>query len=75
MPRLPPCSRHDLFEGVVQFEVALILKYLNKTKRSMASYEHLNKVIQQFTFKGAHANDKPSAVSTGHTVGGPAVQN
>lgn len=31
-PHLPPCLGHDLFEGVLSYDVALYLKYFIKTK-------------------------------------------
>jgi hypothetical protein len=32
MPGLPPCLGHDLFEGIVQYDLALILKQLCKKR-------------------------------------------
>ena len=75
LPGLPPCLGHDLFEGIVQFDLALILKNLCKKSTMEMSFEHINKVIKLFKFKGSDANDKPGVVSDGNTVGGHAVQN
>ena len=32
-PGLPPCLAHDLFEGVVDFELALGVQFLDETKK------------------------------------------
>jgi adenosine/AMP kinase len=74
-PGLPPCLGHDLFEGVVQYDLALILKHLCKTGVTTMSIKYLNREIQTFSFIGNDARDKPGIVSDGKTVGGHAVQN
>ena len=33
LPGLPPCLGHDLFEGVISYDLALFLKYFIKTKK------------------------------------------
>jgi len=76
LPGLPPCLGHDLFEGVVQFDLSLILKHLDKNvlgSRGML-FKHLNLCIQHFKFVGGDANDKPGVVSDGKAVGGNAAQ-
>jgi hypothetical protein len=76
MPGLTPCLGHDLFEGIVQYDVALILKLLSRKKDgNPMSYEHLNKAIKTFKFIGRDARDKSGTVSDGITIGGHAVQN
>ena len=72
---MPPCRGHDLFEGVVQYDLALFLNYLVKMKKWFC-YAYLNQVIVKFKYKGYDANDKPSIVNeSGKTLGGHAVQN
>lgn len=39
------------------------------------SYEHLNRAIKEFTFKGTDCNDKPGHISEGLSIGGRAMQN
>jgi len=73
LPGLPPCLGHDLFEGVVQFDLSLILKELCKGNHHM-SFKHLNRAIKQFHFVGTDAVDKPGVVSDGRAIGGDAVQ-
>lgn len=74
-PGLPPCLGHDLFEGVVQYDLALFLNCLIKIKKWF-SYTYLNQLIVRFKYKGYDANDKPSIVNeNGKTLGGHAVQN
>ena len=60
----------------MQYDLALILKHL--TKKSVGnkmSYEHLNRAIKEFTFKGTDCNDKPGHISEGLSIGGQAMQN
>jgi hypothetical protein len=76
MPGLPPCLGHDLFEGIIQYDLALILKKLSDKKGdNHMSYTYLNNSIKHFKFGGFDANDRPGIVSDGKTVGGHAVQN
>ena len=76
LPGLPPCLGHDLFEGIVQYDLSLILKVLSKsnTGNTAMYFQHLNRTVKHFQFLGADANDKPGVVSNGKTVGGNAVQ-
>lgn len=74
-PGLPPCLAHDLFEGVVQYDVALVLKHLVK-KKKWFSYDQLNRRLRRFIVKGVEAGDKPNRLSAdGTKLGGSAVQN
>lgn len=74
MPGLPPCLGHDLFEGVIQYDLALLLKELCKGTTDM-SIGYLNDSIKVFKFKGSDARDKPGLISSGPSIGGHAVQN
>jgi hypothetical protein len=56
-PGLPPCLGHDLFEGVVQYDLALILKHLSKAGVTAMSYFYLNQQIQTFNFMGNDARE------------------
>jgi len=77
MPGLTPSLGHDLFEGVVQYDVARILNSLFwKKKEGNPMYiQHLNQAIKRFQFSKADGWDRPGVVSSGKTIGGHAVQN
>lgn len=61
-PFLSPCLGHDLFEGIVSYDVALFLKYFIKTKKWF-TYSILNRRIKQFKYKGSDALTKPCSVN------------
>ena len=72
---LPPCLGHDLFEGVVAYDVALILKHLIKEKKWF-TYNYLNQRISQFKYHGSDKSNQPCPVShNADKLGGQAVQN
>lgn len=74
-PGLPPCLGHDLFEGIVSYDVALFLKYLIKTKKWF-TYSVLNRRIKQLKYKGSDALTKPCSVNPdAGKLSGQAVQN
>ena len=73
-PGLPPCLGHDLFEGVVQYDLALFIKYMIKDK--WFTYAYFNQRITTFKYRGSDASNKPSILSDkGDKLGGHAVQN
>jgi len=74
MPGLPPCLGHDLFEGLVQYDLALAVRHIMKDNCS-CSYEYLNKTVALFKFLGHDSLDKPGAISDSKSIGGHAVQN
>lgn len=75
LPGLPPCLGHDLFEGVLSYDVALYLKYFVKKKRWF-TYTHLNRRIKQFQFKSTDASSKPCEVRPiALKLSGHAIQN
>ena len=49
MPGLPPCLGHDLFEWLVQYDLALAVRHIMKDNCS-CSYEYLNKTVALFNF-------------------------
>lgn len=74
-PGLPPCLGHDIFEGVLSFDLALYLKYFIKTKKWL-TYTQLNRRIKQLKYKGSEALTKPVAVNSDlDRLSGQAVQN
>ncbi|XP_074657114.1 uncharacterized protein LOC141910282 [Tubulanus polymorphus] len=73
-PRLPPCLGHDLFEGVVTYDLAKVFSHMIKTKKWF-TYDYLNNKIKKFAFQSYDAADRPSIVdSKKEKVGGHAVQ-
>lgn len=74
-PGLPPCLGHDIFEGVLSYDLGLYLNYFIKTKKWF-TYTLLNRRIKQFQFKGSDALSKPCTVQPGALkLSGNAVQN
>jgi len=74
-PGLPPCLGHDIFEGVLSYDVALYLKYFIK-KKQWLTYSILNRRIKQFKYKGTDALTKPCAVNSEvPKLSGQAIQN
>ncbi len=74
-PGLPPCLGHDLFEGVVSFDLALYIDHLVNQEKQF-TYTELNRRINQFKYLGNDARDKPVDVTPGTgKLSGHAVQN
>jgi len=74
-PGLPPCLGHDLFEGVVSFDLAMYIKHLVTVGKHF-TYGQLNRTISQFTYQGSDANNKPCEVKpNSEKLGGHAAQN
>lgn len=74
-PGMPPCLGHDIFEGVLSFDVALYLKYfVNKMK--WFTYTVFKRQIKQFKYKAKDACSKPCEISPQTLkLGSHAVQN
>ena len=73
-PGLPPCLGHDLFEGVVAYDVQLYLQYF--VSEGWFSFGELNVALVNFKFKGSDARDKPCPVNpVKDRLVGNAVQN
>ncbi|CAM4558223.1 unnamed protein product [Leuciscus chuanchicus] len=74
-PGLPPCIGHDLFEGVVAYDLAIYLRYFIKIKHWF-TYTQLNRRITQFAYKDSDCNSCPAPVSEkANTIGGQAAEN
>ncbi|KAE8741832.1 hypothetical protein FOCC_FOCC012641 [Frankliniella occidentalis] len=72
---LPPCLAHDVFEGVVSWDLAGIISYFVRTKEWF-TYELLNKRIKKFKCLGIDSRNKFASVhKAGEKLGGHAVQN
>lgn len=74
-PGLPPCLGHDLFEGIVSFDLAIYIKHLVMVEKHF-TYLDLNRRITQFKYLGSDAGNKPCEVNPGvEKLSGHAVQN
>ncbi|XP_033214081.1 uncharacterized protein LOC117171138 [Belonocnema kinseyi] len=60
-PELPPCLAHDLFEGVISYDLKLILDKLFKEK--WFTLQELNASIQSFGYSKEEKADKTCPVS------------
>lgn len=73
-PGLAPCLGHDLFEGIVSYDLALFIGRLVEKKHF--GYLQLNRCKNQFRYQGNDANDKPADLYPGsERLSGHAVQN
>ena len=71
---LPPCLGHDLFEGVVDYDLAAAIKYF--VKKKWFTFDILNRRLLTFKYLGSDAANKPIPVSAaGKRLGGNATQN
>lgn len=61
LPGLPPCLGHDVFEGVIAYDVKLFLDDL--VKKNWFSYKLLNKRIESFKYSTEDQRDKLCTVS------------
>ena len=60
-PGLPPCVAHDLFEGIVCYDLPLCLKYFVKLK--LFTVKQLNMRIEHLKLYGSDAKVRPAALS------------
>lgn len=84
-PSLMPCIGHDLYLGVINYDLALILQYF-VVKKKWFTYIQLNHLIRTFKFNGKDSGNRPAPVKFEKskntvkekkepTLGGHAVQN
>ncbi|XP_071943870.1 uncharacterized protein [Antedon mediterranea] len=74
-PSLPPCLGHDIFEGVVDYDMALYINYFIGKK--WFTYQLLNEKLKRFKFVGSDTANIPAAAISKKKdkLGGQAVQN
>lgn len=72
-PSLPPCLAHDLFEGVLDWDLSEIIS--NLVEKNWFSYPSLKRLIQGFKCVGSDSSNKPSAAVAPDSLSGHAVQN
>ncbi len=61
-PGLPPCLGHDLFEGVVTFDLFLYLEHFVKDKNLFTLLRKFNFLLLNFNFKGIDSRNKPNKI-------------
>ncbi|PIK48988.1 hypothetical protein BSL78_14139 [Apostichopus japonicus] len=70
---------HDLLEGVVQFEIKLVLSYLISDRESpLMTLDLLNKEITSYDYGSTEKSNKPSPIklhSHGNSIGQKAMQS
>jgi hypothetical protein len=75
LPGLPPCLGHDLFEGVIAYDMALYIRYFVKSQKWF-TYDAFDHRIKTFKYAGSDALDKPGTVTVdGKRLSGNAIQN
>ena len=71
---LPPCVAHDIFEGVLQYDMILFINYF--VSKNWFSIQSLNDRILNFKYLGPDRNSKPAPVKSGSSrLDGNAAQN
>ena len=73
-PGLPSCIGHDVFEGVVQYDMILYVKYF--VKNHWFTFEYLNSALDNFMYSQRENCCKPpTLVATAKRLTGNASQN
>ncbi|CAN7939941.1 unnamed protein product [Ixodes hexagonus] len=71
---LPPCIGHDLFEGVVPYDLSLFVSYF--VTKGWFSYDYLNSRIMTLKYSSRDPSNKPRKVSgKGEKLAAHAMQN
>lgn len=71
---LPPCSAHDVLEGVLSWDLAGIISTF--VKKKWFTYSLINKRIHNFKYQGIDQRNKPAKLRRKKPkLGGHAVQN
>ena len=74
-PGLPPCIAHDIYEGVLSYDLVLFLKCLCNEKK-WVSTDTLNSLIVNFKYKSFDSLDKPPMINfKSKKLSGHAIQN
>lgn len=72
----PPCIAHDLFEGVIAYDLALVVNYFLSNYPSTITVDYINRRIRALKMKGSDQGDKPALVKENmKKLRGNAVQN
>lgn len=71
---LPPCIGHDMFEGVVQYDLPLFIRYF--VRKGWFSYDYLNIKIMALKYSARDLRNRPCKVSSkSDKLAGHAMQN
>lgn len=74
-PGLPPCLAHDLFEGIVRYDIFKFINHMCK-KLKWLTYCEMNSALSNFRYKSYDSLDKPPVINfKSEKVSGHAVQN
>lgn len=74
-PGLPPCLGHDLFEGIVAYDLALYFHHFCKIKKWF-TYAKLNSILYGFDYRGTDCRNKPNEMNEkSEKINGHAAQN
>lgn len=74
-PALPPCIAHDVYEGVLSYDVVAFLKYFC-IKKKWITQERMNNLIFNFKYKSYDALDKPVKINfKSEKLSGHAIEN
>ncbi|XP_054724735.1 uncharacterized protein LOC129235069 [Uloborus diversus] len=74
-PGLPPCLGHDLFEGIVAYDLVLYINYFCKVKKYF-TYAKFNSILFGFNYKGTDCRNKPNEMNgKSEKLNGHAAQN
>lgn len=72
-PGLPPCLAHDIFEGVVQYDIKLFIDAL--VNKKIVTYDFLNNRIHNISFVSEATNEKVPLLKKGDHLLGSASEN
>ena len=65
LPGLPPCLGHDLFEGIIAYDLWLLINYFIENK--WFSLKQLNTRIEKFNYSPEDRRDKPCTLAEKNT--------
>ena len=73
-PGLPPCLAHDVFEGVIAYDLVILIKHYISKK--WLSLEYLNHQIENFPYSAEEKLSKPCLIKKiSNKLSGNACQN
>ena len=72
-PGLPPCIAHDVYEGIVPFDLSYIIQ--NLIEKGYFSYNYLNAKLQNMRFENELYFNKLPVIKKGKKLAGSASEN
>lgn len=70
---LPPCMAHDIFEGILEYDLMLIINHLVKMK--ILSYQYINQQIKLLSFSAGFETVEIPEIKSNDKLIGSASQN